>query len=92
MGLQDWTIHVVWRPACSDHYAAIIFDRLHQTATIEMNRPRPGDPDIDRILVHELLHLILDPLDDAGDDEDNDALEIVINKLSKILTRKNKNA
>src|SRR6266566_6084150 len=62
MGLLEWTVWGEFVPPEEDSSARCIFDPLHYQATIYLSDEHPEEQ-WDWSVVHELLHLMLSPID-----------------------------
>jgi hypothetical protein len=103
LGLHAWKIKVVWaKPSDLGEkedeicYGLNLFDPNHMESTILILSPKHGDHDPMVVLIHELLHLFMFPLESAAgfsiktpSDQWETALEQTINKLSELLKEGN---
>lgn len=98
LGLQGWKIKVIW--ATPDEldtdteqvFGLNTYDPNHMESTIRILNPKYGDHDPLVVLIHELLHLFMFPLEAAAgysikppSDQWETAMEQTINKLSELL-------
>jgi len=89
LGLGDWHIRARWAPPSEigTSYGTCRFDINHKTALISVLSEEyadayafPSPPwDVDNIIVHELVHLVLAPLQI----EDDVLQEQIINQLAE---------
>jgi len=102
LGLQGWKIKVIWAtPDDLDTETEQVFglntyDPNHMESTIRILNPKYGDHDPLVVLIHELLHLFMFPLEAAAgysikppSDQWETAMEQTINKLSELLKEGN---
>lgn len=98
LGLQGWTIKVIWatpdelNTEDSEVFGLNTYDPNHMESTIRVLHPKYGGHDPYVILIHELLHLFMFPLEAAAgysikppSDHWETAMEQTINKLSELL-------
>lgn len=95
LGLTNWKIKVEWGTDMDEEdgkvYGLNTYDPNHMTSTIKVLKD-DTDHDIEETIVHELLHLLMFPLESAAgfsikspSDQWETAMEQTINKLSELL-------
>lgn len=96
LGLNDWTIRFEYAPPheLGQAWADNDFDQYHKTALVRILHPNyaalqkwPAPPySVDTSVVHELVHLLLDPLgaNETENELEMTMLEQTINKLTDI--------
>jgi hypothetical protein len=98
LGLQGWKIKVIWATAeelnteNDEVFGLNTYDPNHMESTIRILHPKYGKHDVLVVLIHELLHLFMFPLEAAAgysikppSDLWETAMEQTINKLSDLL-------
>jgi len=103
LGLHAWKIKVIWaKPSELGEkedeicYGLNTYDPNHMESVIRILDPKHGDHDPLVVLIHELLHLFMFPLEAAAgysikppSDHWETAMEQTINKLSELLKEGN---
>lgn len=95
LGLTNWKIKVEWASkedmAEEDFFGLNLYDPPTMTSTIKI-RKNQTDAELKETVVHELLHLLMFPLESAAGysiksptDQWETAMEQTINKLSELL-------
>ena len=97
MGLNTWKIRFTYAlpHELKDAWADADYDQYHQTALIRVLHPQFShlqkwpvpEYDVDFSLVHELVHLMLDPLNvnDVEEGPEFTNLEQTVNKITEVI-------
>ena len=97
MGLNQWSIRYIYAlpHELKDAWADNDFDQYHQTALVRVLHPQFGhlqkwptpEYDMDSSIVHELVHLLLDPLDVNETESETELalLEQTVNRITDLI-------